>query len=681
MNQEKLINAKNLFFIALGIDMAVTVLVVITDTQTLDILNDIKAGVSREYPSSLGTRETWGAIAGTLTTMGVGFALVRWLGACYEYAKGTLKATGFIQEKWKIWGWCIIGFSQYKPYQLITEIYKAGATDYTGGDDWKKLPSSGMLLFWWIFYAITHLIIWSMSKHAISDSIDFYSGLKNLTLNQAIDIYTNSVALCVISLIIAALWFPVSWWLTQRLLGRSAAIIASMKQVLSQSSNVSVGSAAEQAVVSEAIDLARYKQAADEVVSGARDEALWYKAFAEASGDEQTSKAAYIRLRVEQLRRTVTAPVDMKAAYAPVLAVDSTSNKIKTKQLITGWVSLVILTVVFTGIYFYTSYGKQKVAQPAPVLTQQPIATQPAPVLTQQPVATQPAPQEAQQTKLVPFDGKLDAMPAHTAQQNPRTLATAADEVDADLIAPKFTSAQSYGGRESKCVIKPVMTDDQIIACGGQVKSQMVSKESSWEDMKRAAENGNAEAQKSLATTYLYGKIVPKDIKAALYWFEKAASAGQPNAQTSLGWAYMSDYLELVPDYRLAMEWNLKAATQGFGEGSSNIGLLYENGWGVPVNYVEAANWYWKAINQGAHSGQAQLQLGGLYENGLGVEKDLTLAARMYQTVIEKFGKSKFADKAKVRLEAMQRNIQGPAGAENNDWRRMYYPGKKRGVG
>ncbi len=57
----------------------------------------------------------------------------------------------------------------------------------------------------------------------------------------------------------------------------------------------------------EAIDLARYKQAADEVNSGSRDEALWYKAFAEASGDEQSTKAAYIRLRVEQLRRAAVA--------------------------------------------------------------------------------------------------------------------------------------------------------------------------------------------------------------------------------------------------------------------------------------------------------------------------------------------------------------------------------------
>jgi len=57
----------------------------------------------------------------------------------------------------------------------------------------------------------------------------------------------------------------------------------------------------------EAIDLARYKQAAEEIDTGNRDDALWYKAFAEGGGDDKATKATYIRLRVEQLRRAAVA--------------------------------------------------------------------------------------------------------------------------------------------------------------------------------------------------------------------------------------------------------------------------------------------------------------------------------------------------------------------------------------
>lgn len=188
------------------------------------------------------------------------------------------------------------------------------------------------------------------------------------------------------------------------------------------------------------------------------------------------------------------------------------------------------------------------------------------------------------------------------------------------------------------------------------------------------AEQGDAGAQNNLAESYAAGKNTAKDLKAALYWFEKAASAGQPNAQTSMGWAYMSGYLGLAPDYKLAMEWNLKAANQGFGEGSSNIGMLHENGWGVPVNYAEAAKWYLKAIEQRAYSGQAELRLGVLYENGWGVGKDPEQAEYLYRTVVEKFGNGEFAEEAKTRLALMQANtIRSPESGETKAdyWRRM----------
>lgn len=168
-----------------------------------------------------------------------------------------------------------------------------------------------------------------------------------------------------------------------------------------------------------------------------------------------------------------------------------------------------------------------------------------------------------------------------------------------------------------------------------------------------AAENGDSAAQNNLAHMYADKKIVSKDLKAALYWLEKAVLAGVPNAQTSLGWAYMSDYMGLAPDYQLAMMWNLKASNQGFGEGSANIGLLYENGWGVPVNYLEAATWYTKAIDQRGRSGQAELQLGGLYENGLGLKTNLKEAANLYRTVVEQYGDGGFANEAQSRLTSM----------------------------
>jgi curved DNA-binding protein CbpA len=92
----------------------------------------------------------------------------------------------------------------------------------------------------------------------------------------------------------------------------------------------------------EAIDLARYKQAAEEIEVGKKDDALWYKAFAEASGNEQATKAAYIRLRVDQLRRAAIATAAVRTDSTQVAqsirqplpsTTDSPCNLIHPKSL------------------------------------------------------------------------------------------------------------------------------------------------------------------------------------------------------------------------------------------------------------------------------------------------------------------------------------------------------------
>lgn len=62
----------------------------------------------------------------------------------------------------------------------------------------------------------------------------------------------------------------------------------------------------------EEMDLNRYKAAAAELETGTRDEGLWLKAFSESGGNESATKAAYIRLRVEQLRKSAVAEAAKK---------------------------------------------------------------------------------------------------------------------------------------------------------------------------------------------------------------------------------------------------------------------------------------------------------------------------------------------------------------------------------
>jgi len=51
---------------------------------------------------------------------------------------------------------------------------------------------------------------------------------------------------------------------------------------------------------------------------------------------------------------------------------------------------------------------------------------------------------------------------------------------------------------------------------------------------RKAAEQGDADAQNSLAIRYELGEGVPKDLDQALFWYRKAAAQGSPQATRSL---------------------------------------------------------------------------------------------------------------------------------------------------
>ena len=51
---------------------------------------------------------------------------------------------------------------------------------------------------------------------------------------------------------------------------------------------------------------------------------------------------------------------------------------------------------------------------------------------------------------------------------------------------------------------------------------------------RRAAEQGDAEAQKRLALLYLQGRGVAKDPREAEKWYRKPAGQGDPDAQSAL---------------------------------------------------------------------------------------------------------------------------------------------------
>jgi TPR repeat protein len=77
-------------------------------------------------------------------------------------------------------------------------------------------------------------------------------------------------------------------------------------------------------------------------------------------------------------------------------------------------------------------------------------------------------------------------------------------------------------------------------------------------------------------------------------------------------------------DFATALrEWR-PLAEQGDADAQYNLGLMYDKGYGVPQDYVQARQWYEKAASQGL--ADAQFGLGMLYRKGHGVAQDFVQA-------------------------------------------------------
>jgi TPR repeat protein len=143
------------------------------------------------------------------------------------------------------------------------------------------------------------------------------------------------------------------------------------------------------------------------------------------------------------------------------------------------------------------------------------------------------------------------------------------------------------------------------------------------DDLKKKAEQGDANAQFQLGFRYDLGQGVTQDYKEAVKWYTKAAEQGSSAAQFNLGLMYY-DGQGVTQDYKEAVKWYTKAAEQGSSAAQFTLGLMYYDGQGVTQDYKEAVKWFTKAAELGY--ADAQCNLGLMYYDGNGVIQDYVQA-------------------------------------------------------
>ncbi|MDR2213450.1 MAG: sel1 repeat family protein [Pseudomonadales bacterium] len=122
------------------------------------------------------------------------------------------------------------------------------------------------------------------------------------------------------------------------------------------------------------------------------------------------------------------------------------------------------------------------------------------------------------------------------------------------------------------------------------------------------AEPVDAREQYALGVQYQTADGVPKDDAKALAWLRKAADQGLAEAQLYIGWMYQTGD-GVAQDDAQALAWIGKAAQQGLADAQVYLGWMYQNGLGVAQDKVQAVAWYRQAAEQGSPEAQASLDV------------------------------------------------------------------------
>ena len=150
-----------------------------------------------------------------------------------------------------------------------------------------------------------------------------------------------------------------------------------------------------------------------------------------------------------------------------------------------------------------------------------------------------------------------------------------------------------------------VSSVSEVLPAGGGASAQ-TPETSDIAALRKAAEQGDADAQNALGDAYSNGRGVRRDDTQGFLWYRKAAEQGLAGAQNRLGWLYHGGH-GVPQDNVKAVSWLRKAAEQGHASGQFLLGNAYHYGIGLPEDlwragthdYARAVVWYRLAAAQG----------------------------------------------------------------------------------
>ena len=150
--------------------------------------------------------------------------------------------------------------------------------------------------------------------------------------------------------------------------------------------------------------------------------------------------------------------------------------------------------------------------------------------------------------------------------------------------------------------------------------------------LQKAADLGDATAQRRLGACYGAGLGIQRDEKEAVKYFQLAADQGDIPAKYNLAFCYLEG-TGVAQDTGKAEELLLSCADQGVTPAQYKLGEMYQLGDGVEQDYDKAFHYYKLAADQDAP--EALTAVGYFYGQGLGTEQNLDEMLKYYNRAAE----------------------------------------------
>jgi TPR repeat protein len=175
------------------------------------------------------------------------------------------------------------------------------------------------------------------------------------------------------------------------------------------------------------------------------------------------------------------------------------------------------------------------------------------------------------------------------------------------LAAPAIASGQNQ-------LLDTGFERSQYDIQNGFILLRQALQKQSIDDIKQAAEGGDAEAQYLLGIAYSKGEGVAADPERTGYWLRRSATRGFSRAQFAYGQRLYWGWGETEPNKTEGFDWWMVASENGNASALLEIGETYLYGReGVPgQDLAKAEEYLTQALSLGAF--EAETSLGGLYE-------------------------------------------------------------------